>query len=476
MSEFISNHKPTVSPQTLMDKFSSLKKEAYSHLDQALSFDSSAQASNPSKIDTLIIMYEKCLNLIDQATGYYENNEILLSTFSQEATQMYNQLKSVKIQTSDRINTLKTSRVSTLNSNTEFLDLGDQILNSDDDCVIIEDLDDTAAVAIPRDFTKANEILSLENRVQLFYIANDGSVSTPSYPTSLSVYSFEDSDSKNEKKILAFIRVDNWMYPLVQNESPGMKTTFNAYIFPNNNNNEQENVQFSFVGISFSNQVSQDEKQFFEDVLVNYGSLIYQDNTQQEGVKRPLITPTPSIKSNDKIESDQTNKDISKSWSAENIAQKLISGANYISQGVSTTTEYASKYIKVGGEKAKSSLTPSEEPVNVNPKIKSTFQNVRYGTHVTVRVSSYLLNKLGSIAHSTAKTVAPHLKNGSTALLAKTGLAGNKDNANNYVENVCTVAHGSIKGFSMVYDSLEQAAKTLAKNVAEQTVTVVEHK
>ena len=34
----------------------------------------------------------------------------------------------------------------------------------------------------------------------------------------------------------------------------------------------------------------------------------------------------------------------------------------------------------------------------------------------------------------------------------------------------------SLAGFAIVYDSLEQAAKTLASNITNETVTVVEHK
>lgn len=128
---------------------------------------------------------------------------------------------------------------------------------------------------------KASEILRVDNGVQIFYIADDGSVSTPSYPTTLSIYSFDEqqkSSSESGQKVVGFIRVGSWMYPLVPNESPAMKTNFNAYIFPNGEEDlANSGAKCSFVGITFATGTSEDSKTFFEDVLRNYDLLIYQN-------------------------------------------------------------------------------------------------------------------------------------------------------------------------------------------------------
>ena len=88
---------------------------------------------------------------------------------------------------------------------------------------------------------------------------------------------------------------------------------------------------------------------------------------------------------------------------------------------------------------------------------------MRYGTNLTVKVSGFLVDKLGLLATKTAKTVAPYLKSGTTKLLTQTGIIKNSNEANQYLENVCTVASSSVLGFSIVYESLENAAKALAK-------------
>lgn len=143
---------------------------------------------------------------------------------------------------------------------------------------------------------KASEILRVDNGVQIFYIADDGSVSTPSYPTTLSIYSFDESSKakSNDKNVVGFVRVGSWMYPLVPKESPAMKTNFNAYIFPNGEEDvTNSGAKCSFVGITFAAGTSDDSKVFFEDVLRNYDLLIYQ-NRDEAAVAQSDVKPAPA--------------------------------------------------------------------------------------------------------------------------------------------------------------------------------------
>ncbi len=522
-----------IDSKSLLDKLNSLKRNAFNNLDRALEIDSTSNENN-LRTDEAITLYERGLDSIDSAISFYETNQTYLNSFD-EAKNIYARLKSLHEQTSERLNYLKTKRVSnkplyptmpaftsTANNassfNEDFLEIGEDVLNADaNDFLIIDDeLMDRSKLTNSNsktDFSKATEVLCLDNGVKLFYIGNDGSVSTPSYPTTLSVYSFDDSEtakSRSGKPFVGFIRVGSWLYPLVPNELPGMKTNFNAYIFPNEDE-ELKKANCSFVGITFAEEISSDQRLFFEDVLINYGSLIYQDERESSGVKRPAIpqpsqlqpatqpstsiananheppfildtrTHEPSKPSQSKIETTVTDSnyklepDTQNKNSAERIAEQIKSGAQMITRGVSSSTSYGNKLLQNTGEKLKSQLNPNAEVVQVDPKVQNLIQNVRYGTHLSVRVSSYLVNKLGTLATSVGRTVAPHIKQGSSALLSKT-VARDKANANNYVENVCTVAGSSIQGIGMVYDSLEQAAKSLSKSFADQTVTVVEHK
>jgi hypothetical protein len=96
-------------------------------------------------------------------------------------------------------------------SSNNFLELADDIL-SDDEFLIVDDVNNSRPSTGPQsdatsnaadetrlarrlrtgEFTEATEICRLDNGVQMFYIASDGSVSTPSYPTTLSIYAFSE--------------------------------------------------------------------------------------------------------------------------------------------------------------------------------------------------------------------------------------------------------------------------------------------
>lgn len=475
-----------LSAQSLVDRLYNLKREAFSSLDQALSFDTNESNLNHHKIDKSILMYEKSIDLIEKTLAFYTDNKSVFVK-NDNAVTIHSHLISIRSQALERVNRLKTIRVNNSNPkptssfNSEFLAAADDILC--DDFLIIDEIDTDNTIIEKetiknkpeekyKNFAKAKEFLRLDDGVQLFYIANDGSVSTPSYPTNMSLYLF-DEEQKSDQNMVGFIRVGDWIYPLIPNESPGMKTNFNAYIFPNNDDDSTE-PKFSFVGITFSDEISAEQKQLFEDVLVNISALIYQEKISDSGAKRPQASiKEEQIKEEDEDEKEKSNQN---SWSAERIAQSMVNGAQYLSNGLSSTTDYATKYLKNGGEKLKNNIQPKSEPVSVDPRVKKVVEGVRNGTHTTVRVSSFLLNKLSNIANSAAKTVAPHLKNGSSALLNKAGLGVSNNETNNYVENVCTVANGSIQSFGIVYDSLENAAKSLAKNMSEQTVDVIDYK
>ena len=75
MSELVTNRNESV--QNIYDKLVSLKKEAFANLDQALNVDGVANTNE--NIDNAIILYEKCLVLIDNAIEYFNQNKSKLT-------------------------------------------------------------------------------------------------------------------------------------------------------------------------------------------------------------------------------------------------------------------------------------------------------------------------------------------------------------------------------------------------------------
>ena len=290
----------------ILEKFLNMKRNAFTHLNNALLIDSSNRAKNETQTDSAILAYEKSFDLIEKSLLFFAANRTILLQ-NEEASKFNMQLSEMQKQTEERLNTLKTERVKNSNTSTqslfpqiskskssidfsdqEFLTIGDDILN---DYLIIDDIDYNAKSGAVnnlqeriKNYKKASEIVRIDNGVQLFYIADDGTVSTPSYPTTLSVYSFEEEQkASNNQKVVGFVRVGSWLYPLIPNESPAMKTNFNAYIFPNKEADEKLNGKMNcFVGITFEDQINSEERIFFEDVLCSYDSLIFQDNVSKQ--------------------------------------------------------------------------------------------------------------------------------------------------------------------------------------------------
>ena len=302
--------------------------------------------------------------------------------------------------------------------------------------------------------------------------------------------------------------------------SPAMKTNFDAYIFPNEEEQSDKTsadnytIKCNFVGLRFKT-FDREQQEIYEDILANYGSLIYQNRTQPDQVKQPGLIQSSSITTTttttsqtntsssttrivtqnvpaEKVpyiveevsssddekekEKDAKSKDAKSGITPEYVAKKIVDGANFIVKGVNTTTETANKYMQNGGEKIKSNLKPNEQPTKISPTVQKTVQGIRHGTNLTVRVSSFLLDKLGQLAGATSKKVAPIIKDSTVSLLSKTGIASNKSTADSYVHGFTTVAASSVHGFTTVYDSLEGAAKSLASSLADQSVNIVDHK
>lgn len=288
-----------------------------------------------------------------------------------------------------------------------------------------------------------------------------------------------------------------------------MRTNYNAYIFPNSDVNTDEansnRINCPFIGIMFTDSVDENVKCLFEDVLGNFSSLIQQQESaqqvsqaralpqlQQAGSKvinsdapfklQELVSSDEDViflgekKIDEKEKEEEEGEENEPINTTERISKGLIDGAKYLSQGVAKATVFADKYIKIGGEKIKTQIVPSEVETKVDPKLQKAMAGVRYGTHVTVRVSSFLVDKLGLLASKAAKTMTPYIKSGSSKLLTQTGIVKSSENANNYLENVCTVASSSMISFSLLYESLEGAAKSLANNLAQESVQVVQHK
>jgi hypothetical protein len=163
------------SNQRFLDKLQELKRESYAYLDQALNLDAAKQKNEA------VIIYRKCAELLLKAISFIKNG----NSKSDEAKKIHQDFNVMLKKTLDRLELLEKDVGSKIidEKNDEYLLVSDEILN-DKNASLIE-------VNVNSNESNATEVCHIENGVQLFYISNDGSVSTPSYPTSLSIYLFK---------------------------------------------------------------------------------------------------------------------------------------------------------------------------------------------------------------------------------------------------------------------------------------------
>ena len=68
----------------------------------------------------------------------------------------------------------------------------------------------------------------------------------------------------------------------------------------------------------------------------------------------------------------------------------FISASSWVSWGIEKGAEKAGHYIRVGSVKIKEKMKAREKDTEVDPRIQQGVQYVRRGTHVAVKVSSYV--------------------------------------------------------------------------------------
>ena len=68
----------------------------------------------------------------------------------------------------------------------------------------------------------------------------------------------------------------------------------------------------------------------------------------------------------------------------------FISASSWMSWGIEKGAEKAGHYIKVGSDKIKERMKAKQKDTEVDPRIQQGVQYVRRGTHVAVKVSSYV--------------------------------------------------------------------------------------
>ncbi|CDW55136.1 Activator of basal transcription 1 [Trichuris trichiura] len=426
----------------------------------------SANAATGTPSSALSSLYHRAYACIDQAIWFDEKGEDDMAVrmyeqglaFITQAEQMSDSEKNPLVQKMLRAKEHVTTRLDFLRNK----DRGN-----------FERIPSTTALDAFEPCKDAELIFQISEGVQIFQVIGN-ETSVPSYPTCLQIFKWAGNRETNhtfrlvsygqhdrlergaflqryakadetpkgktvmstDGEAVGFIKVNTWIYPLIPDESPVMETEYGAYMFPTCGQKEEGYT----VGLVFSPEVSDDDKKKFESILRDMSLL-------RSEVTMPELT-------------ESERETLSKK-----IADFLVNKSLLLSHGIKEYTAKTSDIVEGKLSDFSARVTPSDHPVIIDTRVQTGVHFLRRGGKVAYKISGYLVEKVGEAARYLGKKLAHHA--------TKRMKPGHLSNA---VQSVAEVTTGGLVGFSTVWLSLEEAAKTLGKCVANNSVKVVECK
>lgn len=278
----------------------------------------------------------------------------------------------------------------------------------------------------------AHELIKLENAVQIFFVTVDGQVSTFSAPETLRIFQFAEvaEDSSN-----VFLQVGGWTQPLVPGASPCLQAENGAIMFPD----IYSETSGSSVGL----------------VLVE-GLVSEPDRTQLLA----LLEQHTALRTQTQLPEDQQ---------LGRVGSSIVWGAEKLAEGIEMGAEKAGVLIEYITEKAEKRLSKSEEDAKVGALAKHSVNAAVAATDVTVKVSGYVADRVGSLT----KRMASYLASKVVDPNAKGGI---NNGGGSSMAFLVDAARGGLVAYGTVYNGLEVNAKVLGNNMKQNSVKVVQHK
>jgi len=299
--------------------------------------------------------------------------------------------------------------------------------------------------------TEAEELFLLPDCVHIFFVTNDGRVSTFSEPSTLRIFRFKSLKSTSEITTDTFIQVGGWTHPLIPGKSPVLQAGNGAFMFPDVYGNDEDGG--AAVGVVIA-----------DDTPFNV------DGEAQDALAKTLSDLT-ALRQGDP-DPDGVDPDLK----LGKIGKTLVKSAALVSKGLEKGAEKATTLIEYASEKQKAKSQPATEDVKVNPALKTTAKGAKYATTATVKVSGFVADRVGNLSRKLADYLA---KKAAKPVVSATGAGagGGSDGVkkSSTKENLADAARGGILAYATVYDGLERSAKVLGNSVKTETVSVVKH-
>ena len=279
----------------------------------------------------------------------------------------------------------------------------------------------------------AHELFKLEQAVQIFFVTIDGQVSTFSAPETLRIFQFTEAseDSSN-----VFLQVGGWTQPLVPGASPCLQAENGAIMFPD----------------IYSEQSGSSVGLVLVDGLVS-------DEARAQLLS--LLQQHTALKTSQQLPADQQLGKVGSSivWGAEKLAVGIEMGAEKAGELIEYVTDAAEKRLSKSDEDAK---------VGLGALTKHTVKAAVTATDATVKVSGYVVDRVGNLTKRMASSLA--------AKVVDPNHPGGIKKGGSAMGTLVDAARGGLVAYGTVYNGLEANAKVLGNNLKENSVKVVQHK
>lgn len=419
-----------------------LKQEANEYLKRASNLERDKQYDEAS------VLYRRVVSLIQSHEGTSAIDDEL-SSIKRNANQLLLQSALHKNQSSTSTNTYQHM----------VRELSNHVPQTTNESELSEQVfEDPVAFQPVTDQSNATVLFQLDTGAKLFYLAKDGQIQTTSETLPLTVFQVNE-----DNETCGLLKLGTWIYPLHPKVSPAFKTGYDAYIFPNNTSVGE------FVGLMFDEVISPEVRHAFEDILSTYTVFMAQHGTPTYGEALiPDKTKAEIIGRDQAIA--ETEMPYDTNTKTGKLAASFITGTKFLTKQLASGVVMAENLIGKASKNVHDRVVPNAEPVKVHRGLHATARGLRATSDVTVKASSYVVSKIGQLTLGLARTFAPNFGKVETKVLEDGTVQTTK------LSGLKGIGHAGITSFGILYESSENAAKHLATNLANESISVVKYK
>eukprot|EP00050_Salpingoeca_kvevrii_P005064 m.268578 g.268578 ORF g.268578 m.268578 type:complete len:612 (+) comp11078_c2_seq3:444-2279(+) len=326
---------------------------------------------------------------------------------------------------------------------------------------------------------------AIDKGVQLYSVDVDGNM-----------ISLLSADQPLQVLLLDGIRIlkcGDWIFPLVQ-MAPSLRVDHRFYVFPSDTAEmttaadgaaaAEQPGEDSGVVLILEKEVSEQDIQRLECLLAEYCDFraLTQEGDHEEGeeeddkdLEEGLSAAIEDAENSTQGEKQQDQHEDEESEEPEDfgtrVASAIETGAHWLGVGILKTAEIGGRLISSGGSAIRSKLAPATEDKPVPQRVKNGVIVAKRVANTSFRVSGYLLQRAYACTDHIVSRIVPHVN-----------LDGGEDdgdrrgNGRSRKSQAVHIARSTVTSVTDVFDRLEDAGVALARGLADETTSTVNHR